>query len=223
MGPVASLLVAVVVAGGFVLSSSSSRRPHASPVPLPSAMGPHETTTSSFYVGGFVAGGNQDAYLVLPKDYATAPPGSYPLVAFAHGCCKNSVNQSASDYNSVFVHLASHGMVVASYNTCLGECNMVTFADDQKHLVAALHADPSLHPVLDKVDFTRVGLLGHSMGGGATVFSAAKPQIVHQETEEESDGEGEAVVVVAGDAAAAAATGGGGASAAQSVEKTEEV
>jgi len=143
------------------------------PLPLPSAMGKFDVDTVSFYVGGFIAGGNQDAYLVYPTNYDNATNASFPLVVFAHGCCKNTVNQSASDYNSVFVHLASHGMVVASYNTCLGECNMITFSDDQLYLVSTLRERPSLHPVLNMVDFSKVGLFGHSMGGGSTVFSAA--------------------------------------------------
>jgi hypothetical protein len=146
---------------------------------LPSARGSHSTTTSDFYVGGFLAGGNQDAYLVFPEDYEEANFSSFPLVAFAHGCCKNSVNQSASDYNSIFVHLASHGMVVASFNTCLDTCNMITFSGDQLHLISALHNNPSLHPVIEKIDFTRVGLFGHSMGGGSTVFSAANSTIAN--------------------------------------------
>jgi hypothetical protein len=145
----------------------------ASPVPLPSAMGPYAVTTADFYVGGFQAGGNQDAYLVLPQNYDEARNASFPLVVFAHGCCKNSVNQSASDYNSVFVHLASQGMVVASYNTCLDTCNMITFSGDQLHLINELVERPDLHPVLAKVDFSSVAIMGHSMGGGSTIFSAA--------------------------------------------------
>jgi predicted dienelactone hydrolase len=164
-------MLAGPVAGAGVAAAVSS------PAPLPSAMGPYAVTTADFYVGGFQAGGNQDAYLVFPREYAASPAAGFPLVAFAHGCCKNSVNQSASDYNSVFVHLASHGMVVASYNTCLDTCNMITFSGDQLHLINELVERPELHPVLAKVNFSSVAILGHSMGGGSTVFSAAARNI----------------------------------------------
>ena len=146
----------------------------AEPLPnLPSAMGNLSTTTATVPdVGGFAAGPaprNQDVYLVYP----TNGRGNYPLVAFAHGCCKTSVDSSHTDYTSVFTHLASHGIVVAAFNTCLDKCPIGPYSADQVHLVDALSRNTSVHPVISSVDFSRVVLMGHSMGGGATVDSAA--------------------------------------------------
>ena len=146
----------------------------AAPLPnLPSAMGNLSTTSATIpNVGGFKAGPeprNQDVYLFYPTDGS----GNYPLVAFAHGCCKTSIDSSHTDYIAVFTHLASNGIVVAAFNTCLDKCPIGTYSADQVHLVEAISRNISLHPILGAVDFSRVVLMGHSMGGGATVDSSA--------------------------------------------------
>lgn len=143
----------------------------------PSAMGTHTTTDARFYVGGFTGGdgsnATQNAYLVYP---ATGD-GPFPLVAWAHGCCQKQALLIASNYRSILVHMASHGVVVASFTSCLIQCGHHKFSADQLHLISALRGHPELHPVLSKVDFSRVGVMGHSMGAAATVTSAAAASV----------------------------------------------
>jgi dienelactone hydrolase len=147
----------------FALADVSS-----SPVE-PSAMGRYgHTDDAYFYVGGFQGTGVQDAYLVYPSN-ATGP---FPLVAFAHGAFKHSPNDTANDYKALMVHIASHGIVVAAYNTCLFECKDPIYASDQLHLITMLRNNPHLHPVLSHVDFTQIAVVGHSMGGGASITNA---------------------------------------------------
>jgi len=141
----------------------------------PPAGGNLTVETEYFYLGGFKGpfGGfnmrtKQDAYLVYP----TGAEGPFPLVAFAHGCCKTTVNDTKNDYDAIMRNLASQGVVVASFSSCIFQCGNEAFSGDQLHLVSALRANPQLHPILPRVDFDRVGLMGHSMGGGATITSA---------------------------------------------------
>jgi hypothetical protein len=89
----------------------------------PSAMGKYGTDNATFYLGGFKGTGVQDAYLVFPTGMEAASASSLPLVAFAHGAFKHTSNDTGHDYNAVLRHAASHGIVVAAYNTCLVECN----------------------------------------------------------------------------------------------------
>ena len=142
-------------------------------LPEPSAMGEHSTDNITFYLGGFKGPGVQDAYLVFPSDLVqSSQEGSLPLVAFSHGAFKKTSNDTGHDYNAILRHVASHGIVVAAYNTCLFECNYRIYSEDQLHLISALHTNTALHPILPKVNFSAVALMGHSMGGGTTITNA---------------------------------------------------
>jgi len=139
----------------------------------PSAQGPYSTAGEYFYAGGFKAKGplvvnSQDIYLVYPTDAA----GPFPIVSFAHGCCKFSVNDTKTDYDAIFRNLASNGVVVASFSSCLFACPNEAFSTDQLHVISVLQESPELHPVLANVDFSRVALMGHSLGGGSTITAA---------------------------------------------------
>lgn len=104
--------------------------------------------------------------------YPVNGTGNYPLVAFLHGCCKDSVEQSHTDYTALHESLASNGMVVAAVNTGLGKPDLVRYSHDQLHMISALAQRTEMHEVLGKVDFSNVVLMGHSSGGGGTLGSA---------------------------------------------------
>jgi predicted dienelactone hydrolase len=137
-------------------------------------MGMYQTSSAYFYVGGFKGTGVQDAYIVYPIGNITGP---FPLVAFAHGAFKHTPNDTASDYKAILTHMASHGMVVAAFNTCLFECDDPIYASDQLHLITMLRENPHLHPVLAHVNFNQIALAGHSMGGGATITNAGSDML----------------------------------------------
>lgn len=133
-------------------------------------MGDYETAADLFHLGGFKAtGGTQDVYLIYP----VGASGPFPFVAFAHGCCKKSPEDTRNDYDALYRDLAIHGVVVGAFFSCQNWCGNGVFSTDQLHLIDALQSDPSLHPMLPQVDFQRVTLMGHSLGGGATITSAA--------------------------------------------------
>lgn len=141
--------------------------------------GPYSTESGYFYVGGFTTypwdrNQNQDAYIVYPANKT-----SFPLVAFAHGCCKMSPNDTAGDYRALFQALASNGIATVSFATCLWSCpssetspSWKLFSEHQRHLLHSLRTNKDLHPALKNVNFSSLGLMGHSEGGLSSLQSA---------------------------------------------------
>lgn len=61
-------------------------------------------------------------------------------------------------------------MIIAVHSCPTDLC--LEFHHDQLQAIIAAKADPSLHPALASVDFSRVGIYGHSLGAMATVGNA---------------------------------------------------
>lgn len=95
--------------------------------------------------------------------------GPYPIVAFGHGFFMQT-----GYYLSHFKHLATHGFVVIAPqfpDTQHGE-----LADDLLFCVEHIrqqHATPTSR-YFGLIDTERVGLSGHSMGGGASLLAASR-------------------------------------------------
>lgn len=98
--------------------------------------------------------------------------GPFPVVSFAHGFGGGLGGNTLAVAESI----ASLGFVVVA----LGQFDPQKTAcvheyQDQLHVIAASQANTSLHPALGRVDWTKAGVVGHSMGGFSTSMAAATP------------------------------------------------
>jgi dienelactone hydrolase len=72
--------------------------------------------------------------------------------------------------------IASLGFVVVGLSQFNPKKSACTHEyQDQLHALAGSKADPSLHPALAHVDWSRAGVIGHSMGGFSSSMAAATP------------------------------------------------
>ena len=141
--------------------------------PIPQ-QGPFETQSAQFTVGGLVAGGSQDAYIYWPLDAAEAGSAAPArnVVAFGHGKKAGGEKMDRS-YHALLSTLASYGLVVIAPLSCPEDLCLPELAEDLGTVLDTCAANRSLHPALASADFTRVGVAGHSMGGGAAGYLAS--------------------------------------------------
>ena len=94
----------------------------------------------------------------------TPPPGGYPVVVYLHGW-----TQTGASYSKLGRYLSRKGYVAVLNNTA--QFSFSTQADDGKAYFGALTAaNAQAGNFLEgALDMTRVGLSGHSAGGGNTV------------------------------------------------------
>ena len=141
--------------------------------PIPQ-QGPFQTKSELFTVGGLVGGGGQQAYIYWPVDAAEAgaAEASRNVVAFGHGLGAGG-EKLDHDYGPLLLTLASYGLVVIAPSSCPKNLCLPELADDLRTVIERCGANRSLHPALASADFTRVGVAGHSMGGGAAGYLAS--------------------------------------------------
>jgi hypothetical protein len=126
--------------------------------------GPYEVKRGTIAkIPGLKGGGNTGADII----YAVPKNGEkLPLISFAHG-----MGGPVSSYTPNNNFVASFGFVIIAVHSCpIGLC--LEFHRDQLQAIIAAKADPSLHPALASVDFSNVGIYGHSLGAMATVGNA---------------------------------------------------
>lgn len=107
-------------------------------------------------------------------------PGLHPAIAFGHGFF-----QDISKYASTLRHWASWGMVVVAPKSQGGLFpNHSAFADDLNAGLTWLVAQNGTagSRFLDRIDGTRLGLSGHSMGGGAALVAASRKAVTSVST-----------------------------------------
>ncbi|TWH22260.1 dienelactone hydrolase [Prauserella rugosa] len=124
--------------------------------------GPHEVLRGDLALVG------QPGVVYTPKEGR-----ALPAVAFGHGWL-----QPAGRYRELLRHLASWGIVAAAPSTQRGPLpSHRLFADD---LLSTLEmvTNVRLGPGAISVDPLKLGLAGHSTGGGAAVLAAAKAPAV---------------------------------------------
>lgn len=97
-------------------------------------------------------------------------PARVPAVAFGHGYLA-----PPAAYAGTLAHLAAHGFVVVAPETERGPApRHAALAEDLARGLAWLVSGADGVPALrDATDAERLGLLGHSMGGGCAVLAAA--------------------------------------------------
>ena len=103
---------------------------------------------------------------------ATWKPGeTYPVITWGNGTCAQP-----EGYGAVLRFIASYGYVVIAANSRwvgMGSPAPMLHALDY---AAAANADPA-SPYYQKLDLTKVGAMGHSQGGAATVSAASDARI----------------------------------------------
>lgn len=100
----------------------------------------------------------------------------YPIVAFGHGYM-----QSPDTYQLTLAYLAVQGyLVIAARSGVELFPSHAAFAEDLRHCITHLltqNADPA-SPWFGQVAADAPGLLGHSMGGGASILAAVRDRRV---------------------------------------------
>jgi len=113
-------------------------------------------------IPGFDCGNGEiadgDVFIYFPS----AIDQTYPIVSFLHG-------SGGGRFDDLCRSISSLGMVVVAVSG--GVCG--DWSNQQVHAVQGARANQDLHPVLSHVDFTSVGVIGHSQGGAYTTGTAA--------------------------------------------------
>jgi len=148
------------------------------PAPAPAPEGPYETKLETFSDHRFDWSNTHiDVIYPVTKDNKT-----FPLISYAHGFS----NTADGDYDSLFRTLASWGYVVVAPKTCRYGCfswwncknlpgDPVCYGDYYKMQLLAIDwaRERSAVGKLPINFAVGVGVAGHSMGGQATLYSAA--------------------------------------------------
>lgn len=125
--------------------------------------GSFAVTESSYELGGFLCGRQESkASIWYPTDLAKGP---FPIVTYGHGMGGQMIPD-------LIESVASLGVVVVAPATSGGKCDDDHWKD-MLHAIEGSKAEPSLHTALGHVDWARVGIMGHSMGGFASLNGAA--------------------------------------------------
>jgi dienelactone hydrolase len=115
-----------------------------------------------------------------PGASAPVAAGAHPALAFGHGFF-----QDVSKYASTLQHWASWGVIGVAPKTQGGLLPSHTaFADDLNAALTWLTAQNTTtgSPFSGRVDTARLGLSGHSMGGGAALLAASRNPAVRTVT-----------------------------------------
>eukprot|EP01084_Bolivina_argentea_P279632 478082_1 len=129
--------------------------------------GEYPCAHKSIKIGGYVAGGSQDAFLVYPT-VAIQNKTTLPFVAFAHGMTAGGQETYAA-YVNVLQFVCSRGYIIAAPQSCL-KLYCQKFYDDVITTITTMSTKKGqLDPALEYADFSNIAVYGHSMGGAATV------------------------------------------------------
>jgi len=105
--------------------------------------------------------------------YYPAENGTYPLVSFAHGYHYGGAGAYRC-YEAMNSALSAEGYVVIVSESSSFPLECPKESEDQLRSIEWLRTSK----FADMIDFSKVGLLGHSMGGGASYHNAGQPDIV---------------------------------------------
>merc|ERR1711934_603348 len=129
--------------------------------------GPYHTASQTKAVSGYVCGGLPSAVIYYPTDTTK----TYPLISFAHGFTAGGAKVPIDYGPKLLSGVASWGyVIVATEDAPSNYCEQET--QDQLHSIEVMKGD-------SRVDWSKpVGLMGHSMGGHATVRSSGNQAAV---------------------------------------------
>jgi len=110
-------------------------------------------------VGGYVCGESQNARVYFPET-----TDKVPVISFAHGYA-NPGAQAYNGYHTMLEAIAAAGYVVIVSESASFPAECPTEWKDQVRSLAWIKTSD----LADKIDYTKkTGVMGHSMGGGAT-------------------------------------------------------
>jgi len=125
--------------------------------------GSFAVTEGSYNLGGFLCGSRETkASIWYPTELSKGP---FPIVTYGHGMGGQMIDD-------LIESVVSLGVVVVAPATSGGKCDDNHWKD-MLHAIEGSKAKPSLHEALQHVDWERVGIMGHSMGGFASLNGAA--------------------------------------------------
>lgn len=128
----------------------------------PPPAGSYAVSSGSYALGGFVCGKQEPTCKIW---YPTQlEKGPFPIVTFGHGLGGTIISDLTSS-------IASLGLIVVAPATSGGGCDE---SDDMLHAIDGSRAKPSLHEALEHVDWSRAGIIGHSMGGASAITATPK-------------------------------------------------
>lgn len=129
----------------------------------PPPAGSYTVIEGSYNLGGFLCGNQETkASIWYPSSLSDGP---FPIVTYGHGMGGQMIED-------LIKSVASLGIVVVAPATSGGKCDDNHWKD-MLHAIEGSKAAPSLHQALQHVDWTSVGIMGHSMGGFASLNGAA--------------------------------------------------
>lgn len=120
-------------------------------------------------VGGYVCGEHQTARVYHPdvSNWYVRLHGKFPLIAFAHGF-NNPGTEAYSSYTDLITSVAAAGYVVIVSESSAFPFECPSEWKDQKRSLEWAKSSN----FTNRIDFTKTGILGHSMGAGATYHLA---------------------------------------------------
>lgn len=148
---------------------------------LSSLPGPYEVKHAVYSVPAF---DSSDRSLSVTYPVPRTPGEKFPLISYAHGAAGGGWYTFAG-YFSLWEQMASYGLIIAATKSCTYGCKDKTngstgwntfYLEQLKTITFARNETKKGDPVLSTVDWrdsVGVGICGHSMGGQATVRSAA--------------------------------------------------
>eukprot|EP01084_Bolivina_argentea_P098749 177478_1 len=129
--------------------------------------GEYPCQNKSVRIGGYVAGGSQNAVLLYPKS-AIANGTILPFVAFAHGMSAGG-DRTYPAYMNVLQEVCSYGYIIGAPQSCQVEYCEKFYEDVITTVVTMSTKGADIDPALQFADFSKIAVYGHSMGGAATV------------------------------------------------------
>eukprot|EP01084_Bolivina_argentea_P279636 478086_1 len=139
----------------------------------PPLYGPIQCEITKINLGNLVAGCNQHAYLMYPKNYAKDKI-MYPFLAFGHGMIAGG-DVTDFDYQQLWKSTCSRGYIIAGPMSCCIEWCENFYQDIITTINDCKTKGKQLHPSLEYANFTEIGVYGHSMGGAMTVHTVGTP------------------------------------------------
>lgn len=112
-----------------------------------------------------VPGPNEDSFVLYP---VAAKGKKFPLISFAHGAGGNKVTTYPA-FSGLLTCMASSGYVVAATTAC-SICDLHTYSTVQLSLLRDMQFSKEKY----LIDFENQAVVGFSLGGGASVVSAAR-------------------------------------------------
>lgn len=171
----------LLMCGGPAGAAESAGRA-APAVPDPSLPGPYAVGQTDVQVSA--AGRSYSARVWYPATAAgtdvPVAPGAHPAIAFGHGFF-----QDVGKYATTLRHWSGWGFITVAPKSQGGLFPSHTaFADDLNAALTWLTSQNSTpgSPFTGKVDTGRLGLSGHSMGGGAALLAASRNTAVRSVT-----------------------------------------